>query len=153
MYKCGLGRNESSICLEGRMLPRTIFLSRLLGLYCILVAIAMTIQKQATLDSVTALLHNPPMLLVLGVFTTVGGLAMVLGHNIWSGGALAVLVTLTGWLTLIKGVLFLVLSPEAQAELFLKGLAYQQLFYVYMAITLVLGIYLTYGGFRSSARS
>jgi len=135
------------------MLPRTIFLSRLLGLYCILVAIAMTVQKQATLDSVTALLHNPPMLLVLGVFTTVAGLAMVLAHNIWSGGALAVIVTLTGWLTLIKGMLFLVLSPEAQAEFFLKGLAYQQLFYVYMAFTLVLGIYMTYGGFTSRARS
>jgi hypothetical protein len=134
------------------MLPRTIFLSRLLGLYCILVAVAMTVQKQATLDSVTALLRNPPMLLMLGVFTTAAGLAMVLAHNIWSGGALTVIVTVAGWLALIKGVLFLVLPPQAQAEFFLKGLAYQQLFYVYMAITLGLGIYLTYGGFRSTAR-
>jgi hypothetical protein len=135
------------------MLPRTIFLSRLLGLYCILVAIAMTVQKQAMLDSVTALLRNPPMLLMLGVFTTAAGLAMVLAHNIWTGGALAVIVTVAGWLALIKGVLFLVLPPEAQAEFFLKGLAYRRLFYVYMAITLALGIYLTYGGFTSAARS
>jgi vacuolar-type H+-ATPase subunit I/STV1 len=112
----------------------------------------MTVQKQATLDSVTALLHNPPMLLLLGVFTTAAGLAMVLAHNIWSGGALAVIVTVAGWLALIKGMLFLLLSPEAQAELFLKGLGYQQFFYLYMAITLALGIYLTYGGFRSTAR-
>jgi hypothetical protein len=135
------------------MSPRTIFLSRLIGLYCILVAVAMTIQKQAMLDSVTALLRNPPLLLVLGVFTMAVGLAMVLAHNIWSGGALAVVVTVTSWLALIKGALFLFLPPEAEAGLFLKGLAYQQFFYLYMAITLALGIYLTYGGFTSKARS
>lgn len=50
------------------MSPRTIFLSKLLGLYCILIALSMSLQKQATLDSVTALLHNPAMMLVLGVF-------------------------------------------------------------------------------------
>ena len=135
------------------MSSRTIFLSRLLGLYCILVAVAMTIQRQAMLDSVMALLRNPPLLLVLGVFTTAAGLAMVLAHNIWSGGALAVVVTVTGWLALIKGALFLFLSPDAEAGLFLKGLAYQQFFYLSMAITLALGIYLTYGGFTSKARS
>jgi hypothetical protein len=98
-------------------------------------------------------LRNPPLLLVLGVFTTGAGLAMVLAHNIWSGGALAVVVTVSGWLALIKGVLFLVLPAEAETELFLKGLGYQQFFYLYMAFTLALGIYLAYGGFTSKARS
>lgn len=135
------------------MLPRTIFLSRLLGLYCILIAVSMSVHRQATLDSVTALLRNPPLLLVLGAFTTGAGLAMVLAHNIWSRGALAVVVTVAGWLALIKGVLFLVLPPDAETQLFLKGLGYEQFFYFYMAFTLALGIYLTYGGFTSTARS
>ena len=131
------------------MLPRTLFLSRLIGLYCILVAISMITRKQAALESVTALLHNPSMIFIVGVITLAAGLAMVLAHNIWSGGALAVIVTLVGWITLIKSLFFLFLPPELEAGFFLRQLHYQELFYVYGAISLVLGIYLTYGGFKS----
>ena len=133
------------------MSPRTIFLSTLIGLYCILVALSTITRRQATLESVTALLHNPPMILLLGVITLAAGLAMVLAHNIWSGGVLAVVVTLVGWITLIKSLLFLFLPPEVEAGFFLRQLHYQELFYFYGAFSLVLGIYLTYGGFRSTS--
>jgi hypothetical protein len=43
----------------------------------------------------------------LGAITLAAGLAMVLAHNIWSGGALVVVVTVVGWITLIKSLLFL----------------------------------------------
>jgi hypothetical protein len=58
------------------------------------------------------------MMLVLGVSTLAAGLAMVLAHNIWSGDALAVIVTLMGWLTLalIKGLLFLLLPGYVGAK-------------------------------------
>ncbi len=135
------------------MLSRTLFLSRLIGLYCILVALSMITRKQATLESVTAVLRDPSMMLVLGAITLVAGLAMVLTHNIWSGGALAVIVTLVGWMTLIKSLFFLFLPPELEAGFFLRQLHYQELFYVYGAISLVLGVYLTYyGGFKSTSQ-
>jgi len=130
------------------MSPRTIFLSRLIGLYCILVALSTITRRQATLESVTALLHNPPMILLLGVITLAAGLAIVLAHNIWSGGVLAVVVTLVGWITLIKSLLFLFLPPEVEAGFFLRQLHYLELFYFYGAFSLALGIYLTHGGFK-----
>ena len=49
---------------------------------------------------------------VLSIIIVAAGLAMVLAHNIWSGGAQAVVVTLVGWLTLIKGLLYLLLFHE-----------------------------------------
>jgi len=131
------------------MSPRTLFLSRLIGLYCILVALSMITRRQATVDTVTALLQNPSMMLILGAITLIAGLAMVLAHNIWSGGALVVIVTLVGWITLIKSLSFLFLPPEMEARLFLEQLHYRQLFYMYTAFSLVLGVYLTYGGFKS----
>ena len=134
------------------MSPRTLFLSRLIGLYCILVALSMITRRQATLESVTALLHDPSMIFVLGAITLIAGLAMVLTHNIWSRGALAVIVTLVGWITLIKSLSFLFLPPQIEAGLFLKRLHYEQLFYPYCAFSLVLGIYLTYSGFKSRSR-
>ena len=134
------------------MSPRTVFLSRLIGLYSILVSLSMVTHKQATVEMVTVLVHNSPLLFIVGLITLVAGLAMILGHNIWSGGALPVIVTLIGWLTLIKSLLFLFLSPEAAVGFYLGRLHYEQLFYMYDAIALILGVYLTYGGFRSTSR-
>jgi hypothetical protein len=74
---------------------------------------------------------------------------MVLAHNIWSGGTLVVVVTLVGWVALVKSLFFLFLPPEMGTRLFLQQLHYQQLFYLYGAISLALGVYLTYGGFKS----
>jgi len=134
------------------MWPRTTFLSRLIGLYSILVSLSMITHRQATVETVTALVHNPPLLLVVGVIAVAVGLAMVLGHNVWSGGMLPVVVTLVGWLVLIKSLLFLFLSPAAAPLFFLDWLHYDQLFYVYAAVSLLLGVYLTYAARRKDQR-
>jgi len=57
-------------------------------------------------------------------------------------------VTIVGWITLIKSLFFLFLPPEMEAGLFLRQLHYQQLFYLYGTFSFVLGVYLTYGGFK-----
>ena len=76
--------------------------------------------RQATLESVTALLHDPSMIFILGLITLAAGLAMVLAHNIWSGGALVVIVTIVGWISLLKSLLLLFLPPEMEAGMFLR---------------------------------
>jgi len=128
------------------MLGRTTFLSRLLGLYSILVSLSMITHKQATIETVTALVHNPPVLFVSGIMALAAGLAIMLGHNVWSGGAQPVIVTLIGWTTLIKGLLLLFLTPEAAAGFFLGQLQYEQRFYWYAGVSFLLGVYLTYSG-------
>src|ERR1700688_2083527 len=133
------------------MSPRTPFLSRLIGLYAILVALSMFSRGQASVETVAALLQNPSMVFVLGVVMLAAGLAMVLAHNIWSGGTLVVVVTLVGWMALIKSLFFLFLPPKMEAGVFLGQIHYQQSFYLYAAITLVLGVYLSYGGFLSKS--
>jgi vacuolar-type H+-ATPase subunit I/STV1 len=138
---------------EDIMSSRTIFLSRLIGLSCLLIVPSMLIYRQAEVDSVAEMLHNPSLILVLGYSTLAVGLAMVLAHNIWSGGALAVVVTLVGWIALLKGLYFLYLLPEFGADYLLSWLRHPQLFYVCIAPSLILGIYLTYEGFTSKSHS
>ncbi len=133
------------------MSSRTIFLTRLIGLYCIVVIPSMVLHRQATVDWMTALLNNAPLMWVLSVITLTIGLAMVLAHNVWSGGALPVVVTLVGWAALIKGLLFLFLPSGIESEFILSALRSPLLFYVWMAPSLVIGIYLTYRGFASKA--
>ena len=130
------------------MSPLTIFLAKLLGLYCIIVALVMMMRKRSAVATVKALITNPPLLLLVEVLGLAGGLAMIIGHNIWSGGALPVVVTLVGWLMAIRGTGLLALSPNATMKVF-EGLRYERLFYLYMGATLLLGLYLTYAGFTA----
>ena len=99
-------------------------------------------RRQATVETVTALLQNPSLMFIVGVITLAAGLAVVSRTISGRGGALVVVVTLVGWITLTKSLLFLFLPPEVEAGLFLGQLHYQQLFYVYGAFSLVLGVYL-----------
>jgi hypothetical protein len=127
----------------------TRFLSRLIGLYCLLAALSMLVRRETMIDTVTALVTDAPLLYFVGVILLAAGLAMVLTHNVWSGGALAVTVTLIAWLTLLKGLVMLLLPPAAVAQLYLHQLHYERLFYLYVAVTTLLGVWLTLGGFRS----
>jgi hypothetical protein len=95
-----------------------------------------------------ALIANPPLLLFVEVLGLAGGLAMIIGHNIWSGGALPVVITLIGWLMALRGAGLLALSPAATTKLF-EALRYEQLFYFYMGGTLILGLYLALAGFSA----
>lgn len=130
------------------MLPLTIFLAKLLGLYCIILSLAMMTRRQSTVAALKALIGSPPLLLFVELLGLAGGLAMIIGHNIWSGGALPVVITLIGWLAVIRGVGLLALSPDRVMKLF-EALRYEERFYVYMGITLVLGLYLTVAGFSA----
>jgi hypothetical protein len=130
------------------MSERTRFLARLIGLYCLLAALMMLAQRDVMIGSVTQLVHEPALTLLLGVLIVAAGLALVLGHNLWSGGARPVVVTVIGWLTLLKG-LILWLPPGAAASFYLERLHFADLYYLYCGVTLALGLYLTIGGFRA----
>jgi hypothetical protein len=134
------------------VLRETRFLSRLLGLYCLLIGLAMLAQRQATLVTIAALLHDRPLLYVLAVWCVFAGLAMILVHNVWSGGAAPIIVTLIGWLTLLKGVAFIGLEPLRVADLYLEELRYRELYPLYLLGTLTLGAYLCYAGCWGTSR-
>ncbi len=128
------------------MLPRTIFLSRLLGLWVLIVALAVILHKTAMVAIAADFGNAPGLLLISGVFTVLAGLAMVLGHNVWTGGAAPVVVTLVGWAMLIKGIGLVFISPGEAAGL-LAASGFAEYAYVYGGVLLVLGLYLTYAGF------
>src|SRR5262249_35441783 len=133
------------------MSPRTVFLSRLIGLYCVFISLSMMTHKQATVAALSAVIRDPGALLIAGILGLAAGLAIVLGHNVWSGGFQPVLVTLVVCSALLRGRLLLFLPPQ-QATGYLEAFHYEQVFYLYMTITLVWGAVLTYLGFKSRAR-
>jgi hypothetical protein len=127
----------------------TKFLAKLLGLWIVLAVLAMIFNRQQTLSALSRIFTDPGLAFVTGIFTLAIGIAMVLNHNRWSGGALPIVVTLCGWTALIKGLLFLILPTATQVPLF-AALHLDRFYYFYLVFALVVGGYLTYAGFTPS---
>jgi len=60
----------------------TIYLAKLVGLYCIIVAFAMSANKQRALKTVNEWVRSPPLMMLTSVITIALGLALVIGHNV-----------------------------------------------------------------------
>jgi hypothetical protein len=133
------------------MKPLTVYLGKLLGLFTLITSFWLLTERQTTISTIPALLGNRPAMVIFAIIALAGGLAVVLAHSVWSGGALPLLVTLIGWVMLIRGVLFLFLPPEATLHI-LAAMQFGRLFYLYLAVPFVLGIYLTYLAFSANSR-
>jgi vacuolar-type H+-ATPase subunit I/STV1 len=130
---------------------RTVFLCKLYGLFAMIFSLATASHLQASRDLFDELCHRPLALLLFGLIGLAAGLAMVLGHSIWSGGLRTCVVTLLGWLVLLKSILLLMLPARILAELYQNawtGVAPG----VYLAVCFALGAYLAWGGFRPPPR-
>ena len=131
------------------MPPHTVFLSRLIGLYALIISISMLLHKPAMVEIAGEVARAPPLLLIAGMFTLLAGISMVLAHNIWTGGMLPVVVTLIGWALFVRGIVLVFISPEGALGIY-ESLRFSQFYYVYVAILLLLGAYLSYEGFRAA---
>ena len=127
-------------------MPLTVYLGKVLGLFFIIAAVAMVANRRNTIATINAMIRNAPAMFLIDIITIGMGLAMVVGHNVWSGGVLPVVVTVLGWLTLLKGLALLALPPERMAR-FYEVAQYERRFPFFMAVTLALGVYLTVASF------
>ncbi|MGD0482362.1 MAG: hypothetical protein ABSA42_19490 [Terracidiphilus sp.] len=128
---------------------RTLFLSRLLGLFFLIFGLAMLLHEQVYTVALATVAYVPLAMRWIAMIVTLAGLAMVLVHNVWSKPPVAVVVTLLGWLTLIKGLAYLFLPARWLEEFFQAVLNCGACLYLVTAFLLVLGAYLTYEGFKS----
>src|SRR3984885_15503812 len=117
----------------------TVYLARLIGLFIVLLIAALLIRGSAVIEAAVA---DGPLMLTYAMISLATGLAIALGHNVWSGGVLPVIVTLVGWLILAKGLLLLLLKPEMLTQLFAQ-MQYGEHFQLYLVPSLLIGLYLT----------
>ena len=123
----------------------TVFLARFIGLFTVVLVVALLVRGSATVEAAVA---DGPVMLVYAIISLATGVAMILGHNVWSGGALPVVVTLVGWLILAKGLMLLFVTPDALQQIF-DHMHYGEHYYLYLAPSLVIGLYLTWAGFTA----
>jgi len=125
----------------------TVFLARSIGLFTILLTAGLLVRGSAVIETTAA---DVPVMLTYAIISLAMGVSMILGHNVWSGGALPVVVTLVGWLILVKGLLLLCVAPEALAGL-IGGMRYGEHYSLSLVPAFLLGLYLTWAGFAAQA--
>jgi len=128
------------------MLPLTLFLAKLIGLVFLVFSLYMATGKQALLSVANELVRDRGLILIGGSINLIAGLAMVLAHNSWSGGVLTVLVTLIGWLLVLRGA-FLLFTPPERLVAYYERMGLERNYNVFVGIIGVLGLYLTIAGF------
>jgi hypothetical protein len=122
------------------------FLSRLIGLACLILGAAMLIYEPPLVSAVELAARDRSALFTLGGGGIIAGLAIVLTHNVWRRGLCPLVVTAVGWFMLIRGVLMVSLPTG-----FLLKLDAVSHFYEYPILYAVwpmaIGLYLTWQGF------
>lgn len=123
----------------------SIFLSKLLGPYMVIVAIGLMFNLKFYQKMMEDFLKNTALIYLGGAMALIIGLVVVLFHNVWVAGW-QVIITIFGWLALIKGI-WLIVFPNTVGKL---AQVYQKktaLLVVHLIIILVLGLFLIAKGY------
>ena len=83
-----------------------IFFVKFMGYFMFLTGGALFLSKETRTAMLENMKNNESFLITMGYITLLIGLPFVILHNVWELSVLG-LVTLMGWMTLIKGIFFL----------------------------------------------
>jgi len=89
----------------------SIFLAQFFGWYMIIMGVIILVRGEAFLEELLKEIEDKGFLLLGGYLTLFLGLGMVILHNIWTEDW-RVIITILGWLTLLKGILLIAFSKE-----------------------------------------
>jgi hypothetical protein len=130
---------------EALMSALTLFLAKLLGATFIAMALAMAARGPAFIETSKRLVADPAMVMLGGALRLIAGLALVIGHDVWSG-ALAIAVTLSGWALFLSGLLLLFASQQRIQAIF-DGMQLERRLPAYVGGLGLLGVYFLIGGY------
>jgi hypothetical protein len=94
------------------MSPLTLFIAKLLGAVLITMAAVLAARASTMAQTAKRMIADPGAVMLAGTLRVGLGLAIIIGHDVWTGGALPVAVTLFGWALYFSGLLLLFASPE-----------------------------------------
>ncbi|MFL0274661.1 hypothetical protein [Mycobacterium sp. SMC-19] len=123
---------------------RTRMFARVIGPFLVIVTVAALSRLPQVWAQASDFGPDPLLLWEAGAFTLLAGLAVVALHPLWRGAA-AICVSVTGWITLLKG-LALTVFPYAglsSVNIAMRAEGWARAAYVLFALV---GLYLTYVG-------
>jgi len=126
-------------------MENSIFLAKILGPYCIIVAVGILLNLKSYQKILKDFCKNSALLYIGGILALLFGLLILLFHNVWAANW-TVIITIFGWLALIKGV-WLIIFPNTVAKLTEVYQKNTVLLKVPLFIVAIIGIFLTIMGY------
>jgi hypothetical protein len=123
----------------------SIFLARLLGPLLLLTGAGIVLNPKSFRTIAGEVVRSVTLVYLFGFMDLAAGLAIVLTHNVWVA-SWRVLITLIGWLLLIRGAVRIV-APEIVMGYAAKVIRNKQVIPAAGAVVGVLGLVLCYFGY------
>jgi hypothetical protein len=125
----------------------SMFLAQLLAPMFVVLGVALLVKRQMFEKILAEFIGSPTMLYLAGFFGLLGGMALVLTHNVWVLDWRLIL-TLLSWLTIVRA-LITIFKPQWIVTAGTAILAHRG-FFVGAAVTnLIVGVVLGYFGYAS----
>jgi len=131
--------------VSGEAAHASIFIARLLGPLIVILAVALFAQPDSYRAILKEFIHSKALCYLAGFLGLLGGIALVLVHNVWAADW-RVVVTLIGWITVARGVLTL-LWPQSIPAIGRHMIQSSRAVVVVAAVDLPIGLLLTYFGY------
>jgi hypothetical protein len=133
------------LALWERDMQTSIFLARLLGPLLLLTGAGIVLNPKSFRTIAGEVVRSVTLVYLFGFMDLAAGLAIVLTHNVWVA-SWRVLITLIGWLLLIRGAVRIV-APEIVMGYAAKVIRNKQVIPAAGAVVGVLGLVLCYFGY------
>lgn len=124
----------------------TLFLTQAFGLFYVIGGVALLMHQGFLRDLGQSLLMKREWIVLGGFLTLILGIPLVLVHNIWTGEVYVLIVTISCWLTFLKGLLRVWFPGYVQRwgqSLIAQPVAIKSMAFM----MLLLGLYLCFEGF------
>jgi hypothetical protein len=125
----------------------SIFLARLIGPLLLIVGVGILLNQNYYRGMTKEFVASRPLFYLASIIGVVAGLAIVLVHNVWVLNW-RVLITLLGWINLLRGALSILL-PEQSFALGGRMMAGRNMPMIAAIIALLIGLTLSYFGYTA----
>lgn len=117
---------------------------KVFGLTYLVMGLAFLLNQEYIRKIMKDAMKESAMFFYGGVISLVIGLFMVLTHNVWELTAVG-LVTLFGWIALVKGLLML-WAPQS-VEGLAKNMLKSGMYWLWAVVAFAIGLFFVYAGF------
>lgn len=120
-------------------------IAKLFGVVYITYGLGMILSRDYYRKALDKMFDDPGFMQLGGMMALIAGMLLVTYHNVWQGGW-PIVITIFGWLALVKGVMFIVFPNHLN---FWRGLVAKMNLQMLGVIMLVVGLLFGYAGFGS----
>ncbi|MBU1018293.1 hypothetical protein KKA33_04680 [Patescibacteria group bacterium] len=124
----------------------SIFIAKLFAVIYLMVGLGMLLSPSYYQKAMTDMMKNPVVFYLGGIMAVMAGFLIVTYHNIWES-SWVVVITVFGWLGLLKGFMFLVFPGHV--TFWQKMFKKKGHMMIYSLVVLALGLFFGYYGFMA----